>query len=61
MHAGSAVNGLVFSGPAGVAGDHTIQWSNRVTNKAEADRIIRRWAKLLNEHLAEVQSATSNK
>ena len=40
------------------AGDQTIQWSNRVTNKAEADRIIRRWAKLLNNHLAEVQSAT---
>ena len=43
------------------AGDHSIQWSNRVTNKAEADRIIRRWAKLLNEHLAEVKSATGSK
>jgi hypothetical protein len=44
-----------------VAGDHAIKWSNRVTNKAEADRIIRRWAKVLNDHLAEVESATSNK
>jgi hypothetical protein len=43
------------------AGDHRIQWSNRVTNKAEADRIIRRWAKLLNDHLVEVKSATGSK
>lgn len=43
------------------AGGHTIQWSNRITNKAEADRIIRRWAQLLNDHLAEVKSATGNK
>ena len=36
--------------------DGMIQWSNSVSNRAEADRILRRWAKLLNEHLAEVQS-----
>ncbi len=36
--------------------DGMIQWSNSVSNRAEADRILRRWAKLLNEHLAEVKS-----
>ena len=34
-----------------------IQYSNSVTNRAEADRILRRWASLLNDHLAEVKSA----
>ena len=33
-----------------------IQYSNSVTNRAEADRILRRWARLLNDHLAEVKS-----
>ena len=37
--------------------DGYIHYSNRVTNKAEADRILRRWARLLNEHLAEVGSS----
>jgi hypothetical protein len=36
----------------GMAG--TIQWRNRVTNKAEADRILRRWAKALRERLDDV-------
>jgi hypothetical protein len=31
-----------------------IQWSNGVTNRAEADRILRRWAKALRERLDEV-------
>lgn len=36
----------------GMAG--TIQWRNGVTNKADADRILRRWAKALRERLDEV-------
>ncbi|KAA1189604.1 DUF3313 domain-containing protein [Pseudohalioglobus sediminis] len=36
--------------------DGFIHYTNRVTNKADADRILRRWARLLNEHLAEVKS-----
>jgi hypothetical protein len=37
------------------ARDNQIQWSNSVSNKAEADRILRRWAQLLNAQLAEVK------
>ena len=37
----------------------TFQYSNRVTNKADADRILRRWASLLDSHLAEVKSMDS--
>lgn len=33
------------------ADDSRMQWSNSVTNRAEADRIMRRWAQLLNDHL----------
>lgn len=35
-------------------GTGTIQWQNRVTNKQEADRILRRWASALRERLDEV-------
>lgn len=31
-----------------------IQWSNRVTNRAEADKVLRRWASALRERLDEV-------
>jgi hypothetical protein len=31
-----------------------IQWANRVTNKAEADRVLRRWASALRARLDEV-------
>jgi len=31
--------------------NHTIQWSNSVTNRAEADRILRRWAGQLRKGL----------
>jgi hypothetical protein len=31
-----------------------IEWRNGVSNKAEADRILRRWAKALRERLDEV-------
>ncbi len=43
--------------PEAVGDDMGIQWSNRVTNQAAADRVLRRWAKLLNDHLAAVKSA----
>lgn len=36
-----------------------IRYSNSVSNRAEADRILRRWAKLLNENLAEMKSVSS--
>ena len=42
--------------PEVVGDDMGIQWSNRVTNRAAADRVLRRWAKLLNDHLAAVKS-----
>ena len=32
--------------------------ANRVTNRAEADRILRKWAGLLRSHLGTVQDAT---
>ena len=40
---------------AGVA-----QVSNSVTNRADADRVLRHWAGLLNDHLAKVASASSS-
>jgi hypothetical protein len=33
--------------------------ASRVTNKAEADRILRKWASLLRSHLGTVQEATT--
>jgi len=33
-----------------------LQWTNSVSNKAEMERILRRWAKLLREGLDEVRS-----
>jgi hypothetical protein len=35
-------------------GSGRIQWTNRVTNKAEADRVFRRWASALRARLDEV-------
>ncbi len=35
---------------------HRLQWTNSVSNKAETDRILRRWANLLREGLDEVRS-----
>ena len=35
-------------------GTGRIQWQNSVTNKAEADRMLRRWASALRERLDEV-------
>lgn len=35
-------------------GNSQIQWTNRVTNKAEADRALRRWASALRARLDEV-------
>jgi hypothetical protein len=37
-----------------------IQWQNSVTNKAEADRILRRWAKALRGRLDEVHGKSAN-
>ena len=34
--------------------------ANRVTNMAEADRILSRWAKLLNKHLGEMKQSTTS-
>lgn len=33
--------------------------ANRITNKAEADRILRKWADALRSHLGDVQTATA--
>jgi hypothetical protein len=41
------------------ASDGMWHYSNSVTNKSQADRVIRRWAELLNKHLAEVKTVTS--
>lgn len=38
-----------------------IQWQNKVTNKVEADRILRRWASALRARLDEVQGRTAAK
>ena len=39
------------------AGNEMWQVRNKVTNKADADRVLRRWATLLNDHLASVKGA----
>ena len=46
--------------PEVVCNEFGIQWANRVTNKAEADRALRHWATLLNDHLAQVKSMSSD-
>lgn len=42
--------------PEAVGGDFA-EWRNSVTNQADAERVMRRWATLLNDHLAEVKSS----
>lgn len=37
------------------ANNRLVHYANSVTNKSEADLILRRWAELLNDHLAEVK------
>jgi hypothetical protein len=39
-------------------GSGRIQWQNKVTNRAEADRILRRWASALRGRLDEVEGRT---
>lgn len=39
------------------ASNHLVHYANSVTNKSEADIILKRWANLLNDHLAEVKGA----
>jgi hypothetical protein len=56
----STLLGRVIDPEAGQNGGIAMQ-ANRVTNKEEADRILRHWAKLLNDHLQDVKhSATEN-
>jgi len=43
------------------AGDEAFEVRNSVTNMADADRILRRWAKILSSHLETVRAATSAK
>jgi hypothetical protein len=40
-------------------GSGQIQWQNKVTNKAEADRMLRRWASALRARLDEVRGRAS--
>lgn len=46
--------------PQAASNGSFFQWQNRITNKADARRIMLRWAKLLNDHLAEVKSISAN-
>jgi hypothetical protein len=43
------------------AGNEMWEVRNKVTNKADADRVLKRWATLLNDHLAKVQAADKAK
>ncbi|GAB3109906.1 DUF3313 domain-containing protein [Aestuariicella hydrocarbonica] len=40
--------------------NNTLQWTNSVTNKAEADRVLRRWAKKLSDGLDEARKSQSS-
>jgi len=40
-------------------GDDFWQVRNSVTNQADADRVLRRWATLLSDHLATVKAAST--
>jgi Protein of unknown function (DUF3313) len=46
--------------PEAVGGDFA-EIRNSVTNMADADRVLRRWATILNDHLAAVTAASSSK
>jgi hypothetical protein len=46
--------------PEGGRGGGIAEIGGRVTNTAEADRIMRRWADILRSHLGDVKAATSN-
>jgi hypothetical protein len=43
------------------AGDNFAEVRNSVTNMADAERVLRRWATILSKHLGEVTAATSAK
>ncbi len=43
------------------AGDDMFEVRNSVTNMADAERVMRRWATILNDHLAAVDAATTAK
>ena len=44
--------------PEAAGMDEMIQVRNSVTNRADADRVLRRWATILNDHLAHVKSGS---
>jgi hypothetical protein len=46
--------------PEAVGGDFA-EIRNSVTNMADADRVLRRWATILNDHLAAVTATSSSK
>ena len=39
------------------AGNDFWRARNRVTNRADADRVLRHWARLLNSHLAQLKKS----
>jgi hypothetical protein len=43
------------------AGDDFFQIRNSVTNQADAERVLTRWATILNDHLGTLSAATSAK
>ena len=43
------------------AGNDFVQMRNSVTNRADAQRVLRRWATILSKHLGSVTSATTTK
>ena len=51
---GAIIGRVIDPEAAGI--DGMAQVRNIVTNKADADRVLRRWAKILNDHLAHVKS-----
>jgi len=51
---GAIIGRVIDPEAAGI--DGMTQVRNIVTNKADADRVLRRWAKILNDHLARVKA-----
>jgi hypothetical protein len=43
------------------AGDDTFEVRNSVTNLADAERVMQRWAEILNKHLEDLKAATTAK
>lgn len=47
--------------PESAQGSGMIEWQNEVTNKADADRILKRWAELLRKHLDDAHGGRSSR